>query len=191
MDPVQPAQHAAVAKQELRARARSLSPATPDESAAVVDRLATLSVLDDVHRACVYLAMSGEVDPAALPTRLPGIDWTTTRTGHGPLLTVHPLDAPRERHRLGYAQPVAGSPTVEAHLVDVWLVPGLAFDLEGNRLGHGAGYYDRLLGTAAPDATFVGVTLERYLATALPRQPHDQAMHLVVTESRVVEVQPG
>jgi 5-formyltetrahydrofolate cyclo-ligase len=71
--------------------------------------------------------------------------------------------------------------------VDLFVVPGLAFDPERLRLGRGGGYYDRLLALARHgEAALVGVALERWLADALPREPHDVAMTIVVTEARVL-----
>ncbi|MBY5162698.1 5-formyltetrahydrofolate cyclo-ligase [Salsipaludibacter albus] len=169
-------------KSTLRAWARALAPATPVESRAVTIRLAASTWTARVRRACVYLAMPGEVDLADLPAQLPDVDWVTTRTTDDPLLTVHPLDAPRERHRFGFAQPVEGARRIDPSTVDVWLVPGLAFARTGDRLGNGAGYYDRLLAHAAPSATTVGVTLARRLVDTLPREPHDVVMDLVVHE---------
>lgn len=181
-------------KRGLRVRARELAPATTDESIAVMQRLRTMPELARARRVCVFLAMPGEVDLAALEADVDDAHWVTTRTGDGPLLTVHDLAAPRERHRFGFEQPVTDTPRIAADTIDLWLVPGLAFDLRGNRLGNGAGYYDRLLATAHPAATFVGITLERRLFDGLPHEAHDRRMHVVVTEARtirVTEVDPG
>lgn len=173
-------------KPALRTWARALAPATPAESDQVVDRLAALPSLVAAERACLYLAMAGEVDLAGLPARLPDVTWLTTRTGASALLTVHALDSPRERHRFGFEQPIAASPRVDPGAVDAWLVPGLAFDPSGNRLGNGAGYYDRLLARAAAGAAVIGVTLERRLAPRVPHEPHDRVVRPVVTERRTI-----
>ncbi|MEX2419139.1 MAG: 5-formyltetrahydrofolate cyclo-ligase, partial [Acidimicrobiia bacterium] len=57
-----------------------------------------------------------------------------TRTPDDGVLTVHPFDSERETHRLGFSQPVAGSPEVGPADIDVVLLPGLAFDHSGVRL---------------------------------------------------------
>jgi 5-formyltetrahydrofolate cyclo-ligase len=69
--------------------------------------------------------------------------------------------------------------------IDLALVPGVAFDRQGNRLGHGAGYYDRLLAELSPNACLIGLAYECQLVEAIPREPHDVSMDLVVTESDV------
>ena len=70
----------------------------------------------------------------------------------------------------------------------LWLVPGIAFDLQGRRLGRGGGYYDRLL--AARGGFRVGVAYDWQIVADLPEQAHDQVMDMVVSECRVVRPQP-
>lgn len=67
--------------------------------------------------------------------------------------------------------------------VDVALVPGVAFDRQGNRLGHGAGYYDRLLAELPPNARLIGLAYECQLLESIPHEPHDVGLDLVATES--------
>jgi len=151
----------------------------------VVDHLVGLDAVTTARCACIYLPMDHEVDLRALPDHLPDVRWVTTRTGDGPDLTLHDLDAPRERHPWGFDQPVAGTPEVDPTTVDTWLVPGLAFDLRGTRLGHGVGYYDRLLARRRVDSVVVGVTTSRHVVGSLPREDHDVDMDVVVTDDRV------
>ena len=65
---------------------------------------------------------------------------------------------------------------------DLFLVPGVAFDRMGNRLGHGRGYYDELLARVPHSATRIGLAFECQLVERVPTEPHDQRMDLVVTE---------
>ena len=67
---------------------------------------------------------------------------------------------------------------------DLWLIPGLAFDQSGTRLGYGKGVYDRLLQTAT--GIRLGVCPACCVAEVLPREAWDVAMHGVVTESGVL-----
>ena len=130
-----------------------------------------------------YRALPGEVDVDAL---LPDHRCAVTRTHPGGLLTVHPADAPTERHRLGYLQPVAGSPEVPLAGVALALVPGVAFDPWGTRLGHGAGHYDRLLPHLTAGVPRVGVTPGALVAAQrLPAEDHDVPMSHLATEAGV------
>jgi 5-formyltetrahydrofolate cyclo-ligase len=74
---------------------------------------------------------------------------------------------------------------VEAASLDLVVVPGVAFDREGGRTGHGFGYYDKLLGRARPDAPLIALAFECQLFPRIPMQPHDIFMDKVVTESAV------
>ena len=69
--------------------------------------------------------------------------------------------------------------------VDLVIVPGVAFDLRGDRLGHGMGYYDKLL--AGIKAHFVGLAFEFQIVDDIPEEKHDVRVHKVVTEQRVIE----
>lgn len=171
-------------KGTLRRLARLLSPAEPDEGHRVVLRLADF--LGDVSRGCVYLPMSGELDVTAIVELRTDIAWFTTRTVDRTTLTVHPFESECETHPFGYRQPVAGSPEIDAVDVEVWIVPGLAFDAEGHRLGHGMGYYDRLLAGARPVAQRIGVTTERRVFPSIPHDRFDIPMDAIVTEERVI-----
>jgi 5-formyltetrahydrofolate cyclo-ligase len=68
--------------------------------------------------------------------------------------------------------------------VDVVIVPGVAFDPEGGRLGRGRGMYDRLL-AGMPDAVRIGVCDERFVIDDLPLEQHDIRMDLVITDKAV------
>ena len=64
--------------------------------------------------------------------------------------------------------------------IDLAIVPGIAFDQRGQRIGYGAGYYDRLLPRLR--ARRVGLCFENQLCDHLPDDPHDVAMHWIITE---------
>ncbi|MCZ7599446.1 MAG: 5-formyltetrahydrofolate cyclo-ligase [Gammaproteobacteria bacterium] len=68
--------------------------------------------------------------------------------------------------------------------ISVVLVPGLAFDGHGYRLGYGAGMYDRLFELLPPAALRWGLAFEAQLVDAVPTEPHDQPLDAVVTERR-------
>lgn len=72
---------------------------------------------------------------------------------------------------------------------DVLVVPLLAFDRDGYRLGYGKGYYDRLLTAAA--APVIGVAFAAQEVGMLPREPHDVPLDWIVTENEVIETGRG
>ncbi|MDE0597272.1 MAG: 5-formyltetrahydrofolate cyclo-ligase [Roseibacillus sp.] len=87
----------------------------------------------------------------------------------------------------GIREPVPGRhPEVSFSEIDVFLCPGLAFDLRGVRLGRGKGFYDRALSDARTDALFVGVSLALQILGKLPAEAHDVHMNFLATEEGVL-----
>jgi 5-formyltetrahydrofolate cyclo-ligase len=74
--------------------------------------------------------------------------------------------------------------------LELVLVPGVAFDLRGVRLGFGVGCYDRLLGELPQGIPTVGLAFDFQVIPRLPRQPHDIALDAIVIESRVIWCSP-
>lgn len=88
----------------------------------------------------------------------------------------------------GVAEPAEIVPVDPADL-DLILVPAMAFDLQGVRLGHGGGHYDRLL-TGVKRAFRLGLAFQSQIVDQLPREPHDQPVHAILTEQKLIEVIP-
>lgn len=78
---------------------------------------------------------------------------------------------------------------IEAGELDLVMVPGVAFDRRGGRLGYGKGYYDRLLRRLRPDALAVGVAFECQIVPEIPMHHDDVFMDKVVTETALYEGQ--
>jgi len=75
---------------------------------------------------------------------------------------------------------------VRTDAVDLVIVPGVAFDTQGDRIGHGMGYYDKLL-KEMPQARFVALAFELQMIPDVPEEAHDVRVHKIVTEARVIE----
>lgn len=69
--------------------------------------------------------------------------------------------------------------------LDLVMVPGVAFDFRGARMGHGFGYYDKLLEHVRPDAPLVALAFECQLFAEIPTAVHDVFMDKIVTEKKV------
>lgn len=74
---------------------------------------------------------------------------------------------------------------VEVRELDLIMVPGVAFDRRGARMGHGFGYYDKLLEHAKPDTPLVALAFECQLFDEVPTQAHDVFMDKIITEQGV------
>ena len=80
----------------------------------------------------------------------------------------------------------AGQQLVALEELDLLVVPGVAFDLAGNRLGYGKGYYDRALAGCPPALERVGFAYEFQVVAQLPAAAHDRRLTQLVTEQRVL-----
>ena len=80
---------------------------------------------------------------------------------------------------------------VAPETLDMALVPGVAFDPGGGRLGFGVGFYDRLLSQLPRGIPTVGLAFDFQVIPRLPSQPHDVTLDVIVTESRVICGTPG
>lgn len=113
---------------------------------------------------------------------LPRTDWTTGRIDPRIIRQPHQELVPG-RHGLSEPAPSCASPTLPP---DAVVVPGLAFDACGSRLGRGAGFYDRFLEALRRDhpgkSVIIGVAFGRQVVERVPSEPSDQPVDEVWTE---------
>jgi 5-formyltetrahydrofolate cyclo-ligase len=76
--------------------------------------------------------------------------------------------------------------TIAPKHIDLILVPGLAFDNRGNRLGYGHGYYDRYLKLIDPKCFILGVAYSFQIIDKTPKTNHDIPVHAVLTEKYIL-----
>ena len=88
--------------------------------------------------------------------------------------------------RYGLREPLANCPVVPLNRLDFVLVPGVAFELHGRRLGRGKGYYDRLL--AAAGGRTCGVAFDEQIVEHIPVEPHDSDVNCILTPTRWIEL---
>lgn len=85
---------------------------------------------------------------------------------------------------LGVLEPTQDAAQLQEETATVILVPGRAFDYEGNRMGRGNGGYDRWIAThrkAHPETVFIGVAFECQIVGSVPTEAHDEPMDAIVT----------
>ena len=165
---------------------RALGAVEPPVTRAVVETLFDWLSARLPGTSAAYLAMEGEVEVGRLFDRLPGWRWVLPRIELDGSLTLRDRDLERERHPWGMSQPVDAGDPVPLHEVDLILVPGVAFDRRGTRLGRGKGYYDRMLAERRTDCVAVGVTSSDRVMEEVPIEAHDRRVDYVATESEVM-----
>lgn len=166
----------------LRERALEQPAALQADSERVVAALREFLRAQGAGRVLAYYALPGEPDVSGLQAHF---ELFTTRTRFRPerRLTLHPYASATERSKAGYLQPPADAPQVALPSIDAVLLPALAYDLSGVRLGYGGGFYDRLL--PAYSGLKVGVTFAPFLLANLPAEPHDIRADWLATQEGV------
>ena len=98
---------------------------------------------------------------------------------------VQNLSADISTGYFGIREPVSNCPAIPLEKFDLILVPGVAFDWNGNRLGRGRGFYDRLLTKTSGLKCGVGYNFQ--LVGKVPAEPHDVKMNFIVTPERCLK----
>jgi len=183
-------------KAELRKRLRGVRKTTPIEacearSRLIVDRLDTHEAMLAAKRVALFwpIVTRHEVDLRPLDARLrsrgvrvayPAID---PETG---TMTLRYVDDPSalEEQGYGFMEPPASAP--DAVDLEVVIVPAIAVDPAGHRIGYGAGYYDRTLPRYVPPAVSIAVAYDWQLVAEVPATEGDVACMHVVTDARTM-----
>jgi 5-formyltetrahydrofolate cyclo-ligase len=92
--------------------------------------------------------------------------------------------------KFGIPEPDPAAPLIDLDQVDLVLVPALACSEQGDRLGYGAGFYDRFFASLTRPVTTVGIVLECCLMPTLPRDPWDVPLDYVCTERKLHHIIP-
>jgi 5-formyltetrahydrofolate cyclo-ligase len=183
-------------KARLRGTAIRRRQAQPDREALSVRICTTLRTLPeyrDAETICSYVGVGSEVltwdllreaMAAGKKVVVPYVDQSRlalsslcdpTELGPAPFGLLEPSPELRDQQaRQTYAS-----------AVDLFVVPGLAFDSAGARLGYGKGYYDNLLDSAPAEAQRVGLAFACQIVPRLPTLGYDVSMHVVITEDAV------
>lgn len=105
---------------------------------------------------------------------------------NGVNLDILPYD--RSSLRLGafHIEEPQGDDTTDISQIEMVVVPAIAYDRHGNRVGRGKGYYDRLL--ASTKATKVGIAYDFQLVDEIDAEPHDVKVDIVITPHGVIHI---
>jgi 5-formyltetrahydrofolate cyclo-ligase len=185
------------AKAELRKQMRALRAAIPERARAVrsekiVERILSSSVFERAKAIGLFWPMldRNEVDvrPIDLASRKTNklVAFPFLRSeGEMALLVSEP--ASLEERGNGFAEPPENAAEVSNEGLLV-VVPALAVDETGQRIGYGKGFYDRLLARIAPPASTLAVAFDFQVIAEVPATEHDRRVDMVVTDGRTVIV---
>jgi 5-formyltetrahydrofolate cyclo-ligase len=185
----------AEAKHAARAQAREARNAvTPSERQSAVQQLSSVLLavpeLAEASTVLVHAALPSEIDPtpAIWSLRKRGVRIVYPRIEAPGVLGLHYVD-----HELdlvpgpfGLSQPSEHAPRTPHALIDAILVPAVAFDEQGSRLGYGGGYYDRLLPQCRPACIRIGIAFDEQVLGHIPAEEHDQRVDAIITPTRII-----
>jgi len=90
---------------------------------------------------------------------------------------------------MGIMEPKFGCQRIiDPKLIDFIVIPGLAFDILGNRLGYGGGYYDGFLARTKPECTKIAITFTKQIVEQIPTEEHDIPIEKILTEEGLIKI---
>ena len=183
-------------KADIRKQVRAtLNRMTPEQRAqashTACARLMQLEAFENASVVMLYMPLADEVDLLPLALRcfqmgktvcVPKVDWkrgdmeaveVTSFDDHVMEVDEHGVRAPRD------GQPVL------VRTINLIILPGVAFDAQGNRLGRGGGFYDRFLKRLSPSAAAIGIAFDQQIIDVVPVDDRDIRVDMVVTDRRL------
>jgi len=159
-------------------------------AAAAAERLASLPAFARARTVSLYSALSSELDPTpvfgALVRRGVRVAYPRVVPGQRDLVFAWVTDLEAlVPGTFGIREPARDAPSALPAEIEVFVVPGLAFDLAGHRVGWGQGHYDATR-ALRPGPWWIGYGYDLQLVPSVPSRPHDQPMDAVVTDVRTV-----
>ena len=181
-------------RREMRRYLDTIADTVETKSRLIRERLATINAFRQAQqseRLMSFVSMPLEVDTLPL---FAGCSTVVPYCEANEIVPIRilSLDELEPSGNIGILEPKLsvrqeGSRRVLLTQIDVVLVPGLAFDHFGNRLGRGKGYYDRFLSRLSSDTLTIGLAFEGMIHDQIPHDENDCPVKMIVTESRIVE----
>ena len=183
-------------KQNLKRRLRAARIQLPKcvvrkKSLRIHRRLIRMPAYRVAQRVACYVSVNNEVDTKTLiratlrEGKRVGVP-IARQDGVMDFQAIAGLKGLRTAH-YGLREPVPNPNAIlPPHTIDSILIPGIAFDRYGHRIGSGKGYYDRFL--TRTKAVRIGLAYAFQIIDRVPAEPHDVKMDFIVTESEIIEI---
>ena len=165
-------------KIELRLKLKAISMVNSDYDPRV------LTKLNDIIKnkiVCTYIPLQNEI---YINDYLTSHSLLTTTCVVNEETKICKYDKPLEKNKYNVYQP-KNLEIIDS--ADIFLVPGIGFDINGRRLGRGGGIYDQFL-SKFPDSIFIGVTDRNHLVEYIPHELHDISMDGLITHDEFIEI---
>ena len=160
------------------------------------DLLVTTEQFQGASTIMLFLSLPHEIETseailaawqAEKTVAVPKVSWEQR---HMIPVQINSLETGFSTNALGLRNPTTGAP-VPFGDIDLVVTPGLAFDVKGNRLGRGGGYYDRFLAHDRLKAWKCGFAFAEQVIDSVPVGDHDQPMDMLITDPRVINFTDG
>lgn len=157
-----------------------------EKSETIIAKLEALDVFKQAEVILVYFSHHKEVHTQDFIAK-----WLDSKTILLPRLTegntfmVHPISSldELEENRFGIPEPAVSE--LDAPRPDLIILPGVAFDRKGNRIGMGSGYYDRFLADKK-DIPRIALAYSQQVLDSVPRKSYDEPVDVIITEDEVI-----
>lgn len=153
--------------------------------------LASTKEFKQAQLVMLFMSTPTEVETSTLAVKawaegksiaVPRVDWDGKRMEP---VEITSLETGMTTVKAGIREPIAGK-VVPLDLIDMVVIPGLAFDRKGFRVGRGRGFYDRFLAQRDFQGIRCALCFHEQLIATVPREPHDIPMDLIVTDQEIV-----
>lgn len=176
-------------RKTLRAQRRSLVPADAQNQAKILlKHLLDWQFFKRANCIATYVSFADELETHTLINTILKLGKTLcVPRVNGNNLELCQIRVPAEELVPGafnILEPSKNCPEIAPAFPQLHIVPALAFDANGNRLGYGRGFYDRLLEKIAPNAITLGIGYDFQLQKSVPAETHDKRLNFVATPTR-------
>lgn len=179
-------------REAVLAQRDAMPPATRQAASdAILKKVCALPDYAKARRVLTYMGFGSEIETQPFFERiirdgkiavLPRVD----RAGRSLVLQSARNIAELVTSKWGIREPTSDAPILSVNEIDFVLIPGVAFDRSGNRLGYGRGYYDKLLSAANPALARVTAGFSCQLVDRVPVSSRDQKMDIIITENEFI-----
>jgi len=174
---------------EMRERRKALSPASyAEKSRAIRLKLENLPEFMEADKILVYLSTKQEVDTHELVQDcLDNEQVVYAPKIVGDKLVICPVKNWDELKKgtFGILEPCEIIDPEHPNEMDFILVPGVAFDRKGHRLGYGKGFYDKML--KGVEGHIVGLAFQEQMVKEIPKEAHDIPMDIIITDQSIIQ----
>ncbi len=101
---------------------------------------------------------------------------------------IKDLERDVEKGSFGILEPKKTSKKTTTKEINLVILPGIAFNLKGKRIGYGKGYYDRFLKRLSKKVSLVALAYDFQIVNSLPVKRHDRSVGKIITETRIIDV---